>query len=346
MAYHSFLTVLIPAIVSFIITLVATKFVMSYMYDIGVIDEDVNKEKLILLPSSGGLAVAFGVLLGILTYVFGASFVFKAQLNIENLLAVVLSILLVAMVGFLDDIHVKRTRSVTTDIKRLKKGLKQWQKPLLTVIGALPLVAVNAGISVVHVPFVGLVDIGLFYPILILPLAVIFISNAVNLLGGFDGLKPGMYLIAAFGFLLYSVLFGTYMGVLLSSVLFAALLAFLPFNTYRAKIIPGDSFDYAVGASFVAIMAMGNAEAIGVIILVPWILEFFLHLRRRFNVSDLGIRQKDGTFKAPYGKKIYSLTHVVMNMKKATEQDVALYLCLLEVGFVALALLLKIFALL
>ena len=49
---------------------------------------------------------------------------------------------------------------------------------------------------------------------------------------------------------------------------------------------------------------------------MPWIIEFLLHLRRKFKVTDLGIRQKDGTFKAPYGRKIYSLTHLVMNIKE------------------------------
>ena len=55
---------------------------------------------------------------------------------------------------------------------------------------------------------------------------------------------------------------------------------------------------------------------------------------------------KNGTLKAPYGKKIYSLTHVVMNLKKATEQDVALYLSIMEAFFVILAFLLKFFVLL
>ncbi len=75
---------------------------------------------------------------------------------------------------------------------------------------------------------------------------------------------------------------------------------------------------------------------------MPWIIEFLLHLRRKFKVSDLGIRQKDGSFKAPYGSRVYSLTHLVMNMKKKpTETDVTLYLSILEACFVVLAFLLK-----
>ncbi|MDE1855566.1 MAG: hypothetical protein KGH57_04615 [Candidatus Micrarchaeota archaeon] len=336
MVYHTFQTLLVPALVSFIITLISTRFVIGYLASSGIEIDDKNKEKPVPLPTSGGIAVVFGIIVGALVYAFGGTFVFTPVVSISALFAVALSILLIALVGFLDDIHIKGRKVMTTDLMDKKLGLKQWQKPLLTVIGALPLMAINAGVSVVTVPFIGQVDLGILYPLVVLPLAVIFVSNAFNLLGGYDGLQPGTAIVASLGFLVYSVLFGTYTGALLSAILFASLLAFMPFNMYRAKIIPGDSFTYAIGAIFVAIMAMGNAEAFGVIIFFPWIVEFFLHLRRRFNVTDVGTRQRDGTFKAPYGRKIYSLTHIVMNAKRATEPEISLYLTLLELAFVLL----------
>lgn len=335
--FRTFQTILVPGAIVFIVTLIATRFLMTYLYNAGIVAEDRNKGKVKKVASSGGLAVAAGIIFGILAYTFGGTFVFVPVLNTSQLLAVALSIMLIAMVGFLDDINVQRKHVKSTDMMDIRQGLKQWQKPLLTLVGALPLMAINAGVSVVNIPFVGNVNFGIFYPLLIIPLAVIFVSNAVNLLGGFDGLQPGMTLVAGIGLLLYSVFFGTYMGTLLSSLMVAAILAFLPFNARNAKIIPGDSFTYAVGATMVAIMVMGHEEAFGVIVFIPWIIEFFLHLRRKFQVTDLGIRQPDGTLKPPYGKSIFSLTHVVMNIKKATERDVTVYLCVLEVIFVILA---------
>ena len=348
MAYSTYLTLIIPAVITFFVTVGSTKFVMDYLYGAGVVAEDHNKAKPRILPSSGGLAVAFGIIVGALTYAFGGSFnFFTPVLSISNLLAVALSITLIAMIGFLDDINVKGQRIRATGLMDRKQGLKKWQKPILTLIGALPLMAINAGVSTANVPFLGPVSFGLIYPLLILPLAVVFVSNAFNLLGGFDGLQPGMALVSSAGFMAYFFFFGStvgaaaYTGALLSVLLFAALLAFLPFNKFPARIIPGDSFTYAIGAILVAIMAMGNAESFGVIIFIPWIAEFFLHLRRRFDVRDLGIRQKDGTLKAPYGKEIYSLAHVAMNAKPMREREVTLYLCATEAAFVLLALLLK-----
>ncbi|MEM3781806.1 MAG: hypothetical protein QXT43_02510 [Candidatus Micrarchaeaceae archaeon] len=341
-AYHTFITLLVPAVVAYVITLISTKFLSGYLFESGVFEEDPNKRRLVRLPSSLGLAVVFGTIVGILAYAFGVSFfVMSARsiLDVRNLFAVSLSLLLISLVGFLDDINVKSKLVSATDIKSFKKGLKQWQKPLLTIIGALPLVAVNAGVNTIRIPFVGAVNLGLWYPLLVLPLAIIFAANAVNLLGGFDGLQPGMGAVALAGLLVYSVLYGTHTGALISAIMLAAVLAFLPFNL--GKAIPGDSFTYALGTGLVSIMVLSNAEAFGIILFIPWITEFLLHLRRGFKVSDLGIRQKDGTFKAPYGKHIYSLTHLVMNMKSVHETDVAAYLSAVEFAFVVLAFLMK-----
>ncbi len=336
--YSSFLTLIIPAILSFVVTVIGTRFLMGYLYGAGVVAEDHNKGKPVILASSGGLAVAFGILVGILVYTFGATFVFKPITQaLSTLLAVALSVTLIAFVGFLDDINVKSHRVASTGRKDIRKGLEQWQKPLLTLIGALPLMAIDAGVSTINVPFIGVVHLGLLYPLLLVPIAVIFVSNAFNLLGGFDGLQPATSLIASFGLFLYCLLYGGYIGTLVAALLFAAILAFLPFNWYKAKILPGDSFTYAVGAGLVAVMVTGQAEAFGLIIFIPWIIEFFLHLRRKFHVNDLGTRRSDGTLAPPYGKHIYSLTHAVMNIKRATELDVTIYISVLEVLFVVLA---------
>jgi UDP-N-acetylglucosamine--dolichyl-phosphate N-acetylglucosaminephosphotransferase len=340
--YGTYLTILIPSVITFVLTFFSTRFLMSYLFGAGIVAEDHNKARIVKLAGSGGVAVAFGIISGILIYTFGGSFVFVPLKGIVNqLLAVALSIVLIAFVGFLDDVNVMRQRVMSTGRMDIRKGLKQWQKPLLTFIGALPLMAISAGVHSINIPFIGPVFLGIVYPLLVLPLAIIFVSNSFNLLGGFDGLQPSMAIIASAGLLIYSLAFGAYIGVLLSALLLAALLSFLLFNMYPAKIIPGDSFTYTVGASLVAIMVMGSAEAFGVVIFLPWIIEFLLHLRKRFKVSDLGIRQRDGTFKPPYGGKIYSLTHLVMNLKRANEREVTLYLSMLELAFVILAFVLK-----
>jgi UDP-N-acetylglucosamine--dolichyl-phosphate N-acetylglucosaminephosphotransferase len=337
MAYHSFLTIILPAVFALFATVCAIKFIMPYFYGSGIVAEDRNKPVIKKIPGSGGVTIAFGITVGILAYTFGASFLFLPTVDVSSILATALSILLIAAVGFIDDLNVKSVRVKSTGMDDIRQGLKQWQKPLLTLVGALPLMAIDAGVSVVAIPFIGIVNFGIIFPLIIIPLAVIFAANAYNLLGGFNGLEASTGLVAAIGLVIYSFYFGNSIGLFLSSVLAGSLLAFLYFNWYPAKLLPGDSFTYCVGGALAAIMIIGHAEAFGLIIFLPWIIEFFLHLRGKFNVTDLGIRQKDGTLKAPYGKKIYSLTHIAMNIRKVKEQDVTIMLAAFEVLFVILA---------
>ena len=77
MAYHSFLTIILPAVFALISTVLAIKFIMPYFYNAGIIAADMNKEKVKKIPGSGGVTVAFGVTVGILAYTFGASFLFR-----------------------------------------------------------------------------------------------------------------------------------------------------------------------------------------------------------------------------------------------------------------------------
>ncbi len=336
------LTLVIPAVITFIVTILAIMFVQSYMREAGITSPDYNKKGKVVLPTSGGLAVAFGFTFGILTYIFGASFSFYYPIaNINYLLATVLAVVLIAFVGFLDDINISKEKVRTTDMMDYRRGLKKWQKPLFTLVGAIPLMAINAGISTVFLPFLGAVSFGIFYPLIIIPIAIVCVTNAFNLLGGFDGIASGSATIAALALFIYSFIWGNYNGTLLSAVLVASTFAFLLFDRYPARILTGDSFTYYFGGAFAATVIIGNMEAFGIIVFIPWIIEAFLHLRRRFNVTDLGKRRSDGTFAPPYGKKIYSWTHFLMNLKPMKEWEVSLYMWIIVLFFALLALALK-----
>ena len=345
--YHTYLTIVVPAIISFAVTIAATLFLMRYMSECGVTAVDVNKKIKLVLPCGFGAALAIGFVVGTLAYSFGGAFsLYPLAADLKYIFATALAVMLIAFVGFLDDLNVKAKPTFATGMMNTRKGLKQWQKPLLTLIGALPLMAVNAGISTISIPFIGAVNFGILYPLLILPLAIIFAANSFNLLGGFNAIESGSGFILAVALLVYSIIFGSFTGALISSILAASILAIMLFNIYPAKLIPGDGFTYGVGAAFVAAIVLGNMEAFGLIIFIPWIVEFFLHLRGKFHVTDLGTMRKDGTFAAPYGKRVYSWTHIIMNAKRCKEWEVSLYMWCITLCFVALGFALSFFKLL
>ncbi len=333
--YHSFLTIFIPALIAFISTIIGIKFVINYFSESGIVATDRNKPNKPTLPTSLGIPVVVGFGIGLMSYIFGASFnLYIPVTSLEYLFATILAVSIVSFVGFIDDINVKRAPVKTTGMVDTRKGLKQWQKPLLTLIGAIPLIAINAGTSTINLPFFGPVAFGIFYPLIIVPLALAFGANAFNLLEGFNGIASGSATMLAIAMFIYSIYFGTYFGALVSAILVAVFVAALLFNKYPAIMLPGDSFTYFAGAALITTMIIGNMESFGVIIFIPWIIEFILHAKKRFDVSDLGILEKDGTFKAPYGKKIYSFTHLGMNLFKGKEYQITTFIWAIDLLFI------------
>lgn len=340
----AYLTLIVPSAIAFVFVLIGAWFLSSYMRESGIVARDHNKPNKPTLPSSVGLAVSVAFTIGVLTYAFGGTAnIYTPVAPLDDLFAVVLSVILISLVGLLDDLNVKSTMVKSTDMMDVRKGLKQWHKPIMTLLGAVPLMAIlnSSGIDTVKLPFIGFVNFGLVYPLVLIPLAVVFAANSFNLLGGFDGIATGTGLFASLGLLAYALIFGSYIGALLASILAATLFGFLFFNVYPARVIPGDSFTYGVGTALLMIMVLGNMEAFGILVFMPWIVEFFLHARRKFRVTDLGRPRSNGTMEPPYGKKIYSWTHLIMNIKRCREWEVSLYMWLIEIAFIALGFALK-----
>ena len=175
-------------VLSFITVFISIPILIRFLRRINLVVKDQNKEDKPLVPISGGLSVISGVLIGLMFYVFVLVFFYRDISQISVVFAVLTTLLLTTFIGFLDDLIISKTQDVSV-------GLRQWQKPLLTLIPAIPLMVINAGTSVMAVPFLGRADFGLLYPLLLIPLGVMGASNMVNLLAGMNGLEAGMGLI-------------------------------------------------------------------------------------------------------------------------------------------------------
>lgn len=337
-------SVIIVLIISFASTLFITPKLMRFLRGCGILGIDQQKTDKPILPSSGGLAVAFGLLAGIMAYIAFSTFVLGGSSGLNLMLAASSTILIIALIGMLDDINIKSTkRKDSSGTEEYRVGLPQWLKPLLTLPAAIPLMAVSAGESILTPPFTGLViELGLLYPLVLVPVAVLCISNATNMLAGMNGLEAGLGFIASLSVGIYSLIAmpigrpGGVEGAIIALSLAAALLAFLRFNRYPAKVLPGDSLTYLIGATFAAAVIIGNVEMFAFIVFLPWVAEAFLKLRGRFAVSSLGDLQPDGTLKSKY-KNVYSLTHLVMRSGRFTEKQVTLILLVVEIVFCLLA---------
>jgi UDP-N-acetylglucosamine--dolichyl-phosphate N-acetylglucosaminephosphotransferase len=331
-----YFSLIIPFLISLIATFISIPYFEKFFARIQVVATDMQKYKKPVIPIAGGIPVFFGFTVGILSYIALNTFILKNNIELLYLFAAMLTSSIIAMIGFFDDINVRSKRTyIGSGAVDFKVGLKQWQKAFLPLIAAIPLAVVYAGITIIAIPLLGAVNFGILFPIILIPLAVILVSNATNMLAGINGLEAGSTSVALMALGLFTLNSSPIASVIAFTGA-ASLLAFLKFNWTPASMLPGDSLTYFSGALIVSVVIVGGVERFGIVIFFPWIIEAFLKLRGKFKVRSYGDLQKDGTIKAPY-EKIYSLTHVVMKIpewfkiKRFTEKQIALILIGFEV---------------
>lgn len=324
------------AFVAFLATFLLIPWTIKFLRRIGLEVKDQNKANLPLVPLSGGIAVLVGVYAGFFTFIFLRKFIFGTAFysislepsNLAILFAVMISLFIVAFVGFIDDLIVQKS-------KDRSGGLAQWQKPLLTLAAAVPLMVMMAGETTMYFPFFGVVDFGIIYPLVLIPIGVVGAANMVNMLAGFNGMEAGMGIIY-FGMLgFYAFVNGSYLAALIALFIFSALIAFYWFNKFPASIFPGDSLTYLMGGGLAVIAIVGNIEKAALICSIPFFIELILKARGRFKVQSYGY-EKNGKIFSRSGNKIYSIPHILTRTGKFTEKQISYAMIFMEFVFASL----------
>jgi len=309
---------------SFFLTIFLTKKWIKSAKAANLLGKDMNKHDYPLIPRSGGLVVSIVICFSLLIYIFLKTFpiVGTQSTHVVEVFAISSTILLAGFIGFIDD------------VLGWKKGLSQLQKVLLTIPIALPLTVLNVDQSVIVLPLLGTLDLDLLYPLLVVPLGVIGSTNGFNLLAGYNGLETGMGLVifAVFGFT--GILVGKLWIAFIAFIVYACLLAFLAFNWYPAKVFPGNSFSYSIGALIATLAILGNMERIAIWLFIPYFLDIVLYFRARVidkmgDVQAFAKPNEDGSLEMPY-EKIYDTTHLALWVLKRVkakvyERDVVLF---------------------
>jgi len=315
---------------SFLLTLIALPKWIRRAQAHGFVGKDMHKPGKPEVAELGGLVVVPSAVIGILLFIALQVLVQDNDSLAMPLLAAACSLLIAGFIGFADD------------ILGWKIGLKQSHKVLLSIFIAAPIIVTNAGVSVMHLPLLGKISLGLWYPLLVIPIAVVGASNAFNMLAGYNGLEAGMGIIALSTLGVLSWLNDQYAAVVIAGCLVASLLAFLIFNRHPAKIFPGNALTYAVGAAIAMLAIYGNIEKYALIVFLPYLAEFALKARGKFRKESFAHVRSDGTLEAP--GKAYSLPHLALRVlhrmgRKTTERAVVRTLLFTELLCAGLALL-------
>lgn len=155
--------------------------------------------------------------------------------------------LVFGLIGFLDD--------YISVVKKQNLGLKAGQKSLAQLLVAVVYLAAQqifAPTTSFWLPFIGDLDIGIFYYPLML-FIIVGTVNAVNLTDGIDGLDASVTMVAAMGFMVIASIAGFSQMNLLAAALAGGCLGFLVWNFHPAKVFMGDTGSLFLGGMVVAL---------------------------------------------------------------------------------------------
>lgn len=191
-------------------------------------------------PTMGGIFMALAMIVVALIFIGECG---------SYLWAAVLGSIAFSIIGLIDDM--KKV------LEHNSKGLRAWQKIVLQLFFGM-LVAIYAYYnpqigSELYIPFWGqTLDLGIWY----IPFCVIFmiaLTNSVNLTDGLDGLAGSVTVVDAAAFALIflaaeaSVLQKD--AMIFAGILVGAVMGFLRYNTYPARVMMGDVGSFLLGGA-------------------------------------------------------------------------------------------------
>ncbi len=269
-------------LISFLASFVLFPAMIIRLKKAGIVGKNMNSKTKEEVAEMGGLVMVAGFGAGIFTVIAVKTFfdIFPS-VDLISILVALSTILIVVLIGIFDDLV----------------SIPQHVKAFMPLLAALPLIVIKEGSTFIRLPFWGNVNFDLLYTLVIIPLEVTIAANAVNMLAGFNGLEVGMGIIAVGSLAIIAYLLGkiTVLVILLAAL--GALLAALYFNWFPAKILVGDVGTLSIGAIIAAVVIMGNFEIAGVILLIPYIIDFLIKAKNHFPYS-FGI-YKEGKLYCP-----------------------------------------------
>ncbi len=233
-------------------------------------------------PTMGGIAIVIAFCVGALAFC-GIS---------KYTIPVVICTVLFGLIGFLDDyLKIKKKQS---------EGLKAWQKMglqiIVTVMLLVYIICFTKNGTETIVPFFGTVD----FKAWLWPLGVFAILgtvNGANFTDGLDGLAGSVtivisvFLTAACAILIPEL-------AMTPAAMIGALIAFLIYNHYPAKLFMGDTGSLALG---------GFAAAMAFVLKIPIFLIFFAFI---YLIEIISVILQVLYFKKTGGKRLFRMAPI------------------------------------
>jgi len=215
------LNIIFSLITAFLITYLAIPKVIFFAEKLRLLDEaGVRASHKGSVPIFGGIAIFSGIIFSLLFWS-----------EIEHIQYILVSILIVFFVGVIDDLLV---------LSPFKKIVGQIiATSIIIFLGDLQIDSMHG--------VLGVYDLPTWMSTLFTVFVFIVIMNGFNLIDGVDGLAAGVGVISSFSFGVIALLMGQSDMAIIAFTLVGALLGFLRYNFYPAKIFMGDTGSLVVG---------------------------------------------------------------------------------------------------
>jgi len=265
---YNILTIIAHMVISFTVTLIIGVIGLPFLQKIKAgqyVRDDGPKghQTKTGTPTMGG----WFFVLGILIVVIGSNFFITG--TPESLWFYITTLLSYAIIGFIDDF--------LKVILKQNLGLRGRQKMLLQILSVILLFMIFR--DRFSAPSINLIFWQLPVPVFVYLIFCMFwfvgFSNATNLTDGLDGLLATTASIAFLSFGIIAFLTDNAGTAMFCSVSIGALLGFLVFNRYPAKVFMGDTGSLALGALLAAISIDMNLDFYLLLIGIVFVVETF-----------------------------------------------------------------------
>ncbi len=239
--------------ISFAVIFFLTPIAIRWLEAKGRVVPDAHKPSRPNVPRPAGPVIMAGI-------AAAEIFLYAVTMN-SAVLAILLTTVVAFTVGYVDD-------------SRVMPG---WFKPVALLSAAVPLVVLGA-----HGSSLNLIFGSAFIPLLYVPLIFVIIpitGNTVNSIDVLNGVASGFMIIATIPLLASMAIFGGSIEIFLAGLpLLFGTIALYRYHKFPSRIFPGDSGTLLLGAMYGALAIAGSSEIIGVIALLPAVMNSFLFL--------------------------------------------------------------------
>jgi UDP-N-acetylglucosamine--dolichyl-phosphate N-acetylglucosaminephosphotransferase len=201
----------------------------------------------------------------------------------------------------------------------------RWRfKVFFPLIAAIPLITLATRLGLrtsMTLPIFGIMNFGIYYYFIIIPLIVTITTNTVNQLGGLNGLEticPGIVII---GLMLVS---GTH-----AILLYVPLIAWLSlaFFNFQGKIFVGNTGSFAIGMTLASFAIISDLKTVLLISTLPFIINSSLILLNYIFFRTKAAVSFDGAKLSSSHRR--SLITLVTYNRSLTERQVVVIITLL-----------------